>query len=97
MAIIYTNQDKTKFLYCNHAEKSITTIEKKPNGCFMSTIKGKEAEKKMQEYKFDLKYNFDNMAYQIASAADFAEAFLEVQRTLINSLNSINQSLYQKV
>ena len=95
MTTIYTNKQKTKFFYCNEQDQTIITIETKPNGALMSTITGKDVPKMMLGLKHDLKYNFDGQAMQICSHADFAEAFLSVQRKLANSLNSVNQSLYQ--
>lgn len=95
MTTIYTNSEKTKFFYCNELDQTIITIERKLNGASMATITGKDVPKMMLELKHDLKYNFDGQAMVICSLADFAEAFLLVQRTLTNSLNSVNQSLYQ--
>ena len=94
MPIIYTNASKSKFFYCDEHEQKIITIETKPNGALMSTITGKDVPKLMLELKHDAKYNFDYEAPIQCSHADFAEAFLKVQRQLTNAMNPVNQSLY---
>jgi hypothetical protein len=95
MTTIYTNKLRTEFFYCNSTEQSIITIQIKPNGASISTIQGSFATKLILELKHDLMYNFDEQAMQVCPTSVFAEAFLEAQRQLTNSLNSINQSLYQ--
>lgn len=97
MTTIYSNKEKTKFVHCNEAQSAITTIRIKTNGAEIATIEGKEAAKMIQDLRFDLKYNFDNNALQICSAYEFSEVFLKAQRKLSDSLNAINQSLYQSV
>lgn len=91
---IYSNQEKTKFVHCNEAQSTITTIRIKSNGAEIATIEGKEADKMIMDLHFDLKYNFDGNALIDCTTSDFAEAFLKAQRIQSNALNSINQ-LYQ--